>query len=91
MIDLHEQHQLPNSFAQYAGVEVNLDNEGKPTQKSLELMEEINKVAVENRTPLLIRLPEVRGPMDLQNNRVNFHVQKGNDGKWRFGRKCTYG
>lgn len=55
------------------------------------LLVEMRQTAKENGLTLRIWLPGTLGTMDMRPNRVNVHVEKHEDGKWRIAPQFTLG
>lgn len=67
------------------GTQLELADENHPT------LAEMNDTAAMNGLTLRLWWPGVMGTMDMRDDRVNAHLEKSNDGKWRVANKFNIG
>lgn len=88
-------------FKKFAGREVGMTEEtytvrGKTfTQVKLDtsdpVIKEMRDEASKNGLKLRLWWPGVQGTPDARPDRVNIHIEKSDDGKWRVGKKFDIG
>lgn len=99
-------HDVTSIFNKFAGQEIAIierESEvkiGKETYRLPEvtfanpqdpLLTGMEETAKKNGLHLRIWLPGTMGTMDIRMDRVNVHIGKDMDGKWRIGRQFTLG
>jgi hypothetical protein len=55
------------------------------------VLEEMRQLAEDKGLTLRVWWPGVAGTMDIRNDRVNAHIQKDEDGKWRVAPQFSIG
>lgn len=63
----------------------------EPADKNDPLLQEMRDEAKKHGLSLRLWWPGIAGTMDFRPDRVNAHIEKGADGKWRIGNKFNLG
>lgn len=101
------QRDVSHIFNKFAGREVNMTERTEkikfkhigeqsftvvePANKDEPLFKEMQDEASKHGLTLRLFWPGMAGTMDCRNDRVNAHIEKGTDGKWRVGRHFGIG
>ena len=67
------------------GTQIELADQNDPT------LAEMNQIASQNGLNLRVWWPGIMGTMDYRTDRVNAHIKKGDDGKWRVADNFNIG
>ncbi len=65
--------------------------EVKPANDKDPVLEAMQKEAAKNGLSLRVWWPGLAGTADFRDARVNAHIEKGTDGKWRVGKRFDLG
>ena len=63
----------------------------EPADKDDATLAEMKQVAEQNGLILRLWWEGIMGTMDYRTDRINAHIEKGNDGKWRIADKFDIG
>ena len=84
---------LEEVFNKFAGKEIQVTETDRGVQiaKSDKTVSELKKAIEEAGFRLRLWMPNSMGTCDFRTDRVNVHVGKGKDGKYRVGKKFNIG
>ncbi|MBI1215719.1 MAG: hypothetical protein GC185_07870 [Alphaproteobacteria bacterium] len=99
-------HDVSSIFNKFAGREVPMTeterkmtiggkeysfNEVRPADQNDPVLGEMRDEAKKHGLSLRVWWEGIMGTMDYRTDRVNAHIEKGNDGKWRVGQRFNIG